>query len=173
MRLKFATQNPKLGNVGASVREYRPPDFDELWRLDQECFPPGIAYGRSELMGYMRRRGAFTLVAENSAERVCGFAVAECQLSRLPDNETKLGAGHIITIDVREEFRRTGVGNMLMDAVEKRLGEAGCGAVYLETAVDNRSAIAFYKRRGYAVLRIIPRYYERKLDALLMGKKLP
>ena len=158
--------------MDALVREYRPQDFDELWRLDQKCFPPGIAYSRFELMKYIRRRSAFTLVAENGHGAICGFAVAECHSFPRQDREKRPSAGHVITIDVREDARRTGVGTILMDAVEGRLDQAGCEAVYLETAVNNRSAITFYKRRGYALLRIVPRYYEGKLDALMMGKKL-
>ena len=145
------------------IREYRQGDFDTLWRLDQECFPPNIAYSRFELMSYIRRRSAFTLVAENGTA-ISGFIVAE----RHPRNQ----AGHIITIDVRSTARRAGVGGTLMDAAETRLQESGCAAVYLETAVNNEAAIAFYKRRGYFVLSTVPRYYDGKLDALVMGKKL-
>ena len=144
-------------------REYRPDDFEELWRLDHECFAPNLAYSRFELMSYIRRRSAFTLVAEDG-KVIAGFVVAE--------RDARRQAGHIITIDVRSTARRTGVGTTLMDAAEARLLESGCRAVYLETAVNNEAAIAFYKRRGYFVLSTVPRYYDGKLDALVMGKKL-
>ena len=45
------------------IREFMPTDFETLWRIDQDCFPPGISYSRQELKTYMRRRGSFTLVA--------------------------------------------------------------------------------------------------------------
>ena len=153
------------------VRDYCPEDFEELWRLDQECFPPGIAYSRLELMHYIRRRGVVALVAEEDGA-VRGFAVAERKPSRGRSGESKPDVGHVITIDVRESARRHRVGTVLMDALESRLHHAGCEVVYLETAVDNLAAITFYKRRGYGVLKTVPRYYENKLDALLMGKKL-
>lgn len=146
------------------LREYRPEDFNELWRLDQECFPPNIAYSRFELMSYIRRRSAFTIVAENETHAITGFLVGE--------RNARQNAGHIITIDVRATTRRSGVGTLLMDAAETRFREAFCTAVYLETAVNNDAAIAFYKRRGYFVLSTVPRYYDGKLDALVMGKKL-
>jgi ribosomal protein S18 acetylase RimI-like enzyme len=38
--------------------------------------------------------------------------------------------------------------------------------------VDNESAIRFYKKHEYGILRTIPRYYMGQLDAFLMGKKL-
>jgi ribosomal protein S18 acetylase RimI-like enzyme len=147
--------------VRLTLREFRQGDFTRLWEIDQECFPPGIAYSRLELLHYIRRAGAFTFVAESVGD-IVGFSVAERTRQR----------GHVITLDVRESFRRAGVASMLMDAVEERFVQLSCGVSLLETAVDNVGAIAFYKRRGYTVLKTIPRYYERNLDALLMGKKL-
>jgi ribosomal-protein-alanine N-acetyltransferase len=152
------------------IREYRPQDFNSIWRLDQECFAPGIAYSRFELMHYIRRRGAFTLVAEND-RGICGFLVAERRSGIRMQNKPP-AAGHIITIDVSQAARRSGIGNDLMAMAERRLSEAGCDIVYLEVAVNNAAALEFYKQRGYAVLQVIPRYYDEKIDALVMGKKL-
>ncbi len=50
-----------------TIRDFQPSDFDALWRIDQDCFPPGISYSRTELKLYMRRRGSFTLVAVDAA----------------------------------------------------------------------------------------------------------
>lgn len=144
-----------------SFREFRPDDLTRLWELDQQCFPPGIAYSRVELMHYIRRHGAFTIVAESDGD-IAGFTVGESLRRR----------GHVITIDVAESFRRHGLGSKLMEAAEERFRRSGCEVSLLETAVDNMGAIAFYKRRGYMVLKTIPRYYSGHLDALLMGRKL-
>jgi ribosomal protein S18 acetylase RimI-like enzyme len=150
-----------------SLRESAPRDFQELWRIDQECFAPGIAYSQRELAWYMGLRGAFTIVAEaqpkGESGAIAGFVVGQ----RHPR-----GMGHIVTIDVLPQARRAGLGTVLMDATEQRLREQGCAAVYLETAVDNQVALQFYKRRGYAVLKTIPRYYMNSIDALMMGKNL-
>jgi len=145
-----------------SLREARDEDFDQLWRIDQECFVPGIAYSRAELRWYMRRSRAFTLVARDIHD-IAGFIVAESDRS---------GAGHILTLDVLPASRRGKVGSRLLDAAEQRLITEGCRAVLLETSVDNSAAISFYKRHGYAILETIPRYYMDSVDALVMGKKL-
>src|ERR1700685_3967118 len=95
-------------NVGVpfSIRDFRLDDFEILWRVDQECFSPGISYSRPELKFYIRRRGSFTLVAEEAGEK------AAEQTTREPVEEpvaekiagfivTQTGrTGHIITIDV-------------------------------------------------------------------------
>jgi ribosomal-protein-alanine N-acetyltransferase len=160
---------PQSSNkLNVKIRPARSEEFETLWRIDQECFAAGIAYSRFELAHYMRRRGAFTLVAEIQVDpqqppQIAGFIVTECD---------RRGFGHVITIDVRLEARRFGVGRRLMAAAEEKLKTGNCAAVYLETAVDNLPAIGFYKRLGYSVLKTIPRYYNGELDALLMGKKL-
>ena len=80
------------------------------------------------------------------------------------------GSGHIITIDVIAPARRFGVGSLLLRAAEDRLHAADCRAVELETAVDNLSALSFYKRHGYSVIRTFPRYYSNGVDALVLEK---
>ena len=144
------------------LRDFKPQDFETLWRIDQECFGPGIAYSRQELKLYIHRRGATTLlVVDKGDDSVAGFIAAH--------NGT---VGHIITIDVLAAARRAGVGSMLLNAAEDRLREEGSRAVGLETAVDNLSALAFYKRHGYAVIRIWPRYYPTGVDAFVLKKDL-
>ena len=155
------------------IRDFLPADFETLWRIDQTCFPAGISYSRAELRLYMRRRGAFTLIAVggkpgdpavSSADgAIAGFIVAEAEAR---------ARGHIITIDVLPVARRFGVGSLLLRAAEDRLIAAGCRSVELETAVDNLSALSFYKRHGYSVIKTFPRYYPNGVDALVLEKTL-
>ncbi len=94
---------------------------------------------------------------------IAGFIVAEAG-SR--------GAGHIITIDVLPEARKAGVGSQLLSSAEERLLRAGCTSVILETAVDNRAALAFYRTHEYRAMRTIPGYYSDGVDALVLKKDL-
>lgn len=148
--------------VECTLRDYRDSDLEALWRLDQECFPPDLAYSRTELKGYIRRQSSVTLVAESAGE-VAGYVVAERGGRKV---------GHIITLDVSAAARRSGLGSKLMAAAEERLRAMGCSSILLEVAVENAAAISFYQRQGYATLATIPRYYNNRTDALLLGKKL-
>ncbi len=147
------------------LRESETADLEALYKIDQACFPPGISYSRRELSYYMNLRGTFTLIAETSGEvqQIAGFIVGQ---------KTSRGMGHIITIDTVAQFRRHGLGSLLMKAAEDRLKATGCHAMVLEVAVDNAPAISFYKRLGYFVLKTIPRYYQNRLDALMMAKRI-
>jgi len=161
-----------MSGVRYLIREYEPADFEVLWRLDQACFPPGIAYSRRELMTYISRRSAFTLIAQradesgrvlHTSDMVDGFITADLLRTR---------RGHIITIDVDARARRSGVGSLLMGSTETRLLQAGCREVRLETAVDNVGALAFYKRHGYFLTKTEPHYYANGLDAFVLVKSL-
>jgi [ribosomal protein S18]-alanine N-acetyltransferase len=144
------------------IRQSEKSDFETLWRIDQACFDPQLAYSRPELTFYMRRPGSFTLVADSEGDTVTGFVVAEVRRK----------IGHIITIDVVAEARRTGVGKALLEAAEKQLLQAGAISVALETPVNNEVAIRFYKQQGYFVEKTAPGYYSGQLDALVMTKEL-
>jgi ribosomal-protein-alanine N-acetyltransferase len=166
--------------VEFALREFRREDFESLWRIDQECFAPGIAYSRLELAAYIRLRGSFTVVAtplpgkrespgddtgsvKESPPKVLGFIVAQAN---------RRGVGHILTIDVPPASRRLGIGSKLLATAEDRLRAAPCHSVVLETAVDNLAALAFYKRHHYSVVKTIPHYYSNGLDAFVLEKEL-
>lgn len=156
------------GRVSFKIRPFQTRDFDTLWGIDQICFEPPLAYSKMELAVYMRRAGSFTLVAEiadvsgENRAGVLGFVVAE----------SRRKSGHIITIDVIPEARRNGLGSALLSAAESRLRSQGALEVALETAVNNLSAIRFYKKHGYFIEKTIPGYYSNHLDALVMKKEL-
>lgn len=148
------------------LRPFRTSDLEDAYRLDQICFTPGVAYSRSQLGAYVRMRNSKAWVAavtERGESRLAGFVIA----SRDSDAQ-----GHIITVDVAPEWRRYGVGTLLMHAVENWMRERGGKIVYLETAEENLAAQAFYLKRGYAKLRRIENYYADGAAAWLMAKTL-
>ena len=57
----------QTSDVQFSIRDYRAADFDRLWQIDQLCFPEGIAYTQMDLTGFVMKRNAITLVAEEDA----------------------------------------------------------------------------------------------------------
>ncbi|SRR5258706_6884925 len=160
--MRTARGKKQKAKIELTLRDYSPTDFDELLALDQQCFVQGIAYTGAELGKYIRRRGAITIVAEDEAGTIAGFLVAHVQRDY----------GWIVTIDIREFARRTGLGTRLMAAGEERLRAARVSAIVLEVAVNNLGAVGFYKRLGYAITRTIPRYYLDSLDAFQMAKRM-
>ena len=144
------------------LRRCNKGDFEQLWALDQRCFAPEIAYSRQELDYYLRHKSAICLVA-GEGQKLRGFILGHPEAR---------GFGHIITLDVDASARRSGLGSQLMKALEAKFALAGCKSVFLEVAMNNAAALAFYKKHGYTALKTLRQYYPGNLDGLLMGKSI-
>lgn len=144
-----------------ALRPYSASDFGALYALDRACYPPGIAYSKSMLRWFLNSSGSICVVAEDAGE-IQAFILAEADPPK----------GHIVTLDVAENFRRRGLGTQLTLAVENELFRRGAVTVEMETATDNGAGVAFWLRRGYRTVSIIPRYYLDRVDAYHMRKTL-
>lgn len=156
----IASRRVRLAPV--AVRVFEPRDFEALYRLDQACYPPGIAYSRVALREFLAAPGAQTWVAEEKGEPL-GFIIVQ-QLRR--------DRGYVITLDVREDRRRSGLGSALLATAEAWLAGEGVRRVVLETAVDNPLSVAFWTQAGYSATARLPRYYLGRHDAYHMEKEL-
>jgi ribosomal protein S18 acetylase RimI-like enzyme len=147
--------------MAVTLRSYEPHDFAALHRLDQSCFPAGISYSKTTFHYFLTIASADCIVAADGT-RITGFILTE-------ENPP---LAHIITLDVAETHRRQGVGSALLAESEKNLALRGVRSILLETAIDNDSAVAFWKRHGYRIEAVLKRYYLRRLDAYEMRKIL-
>lgn len=98
-----------------------------------------------------------------NAERPVGFAIFE-------------GAGsvraNLTAIAVEEQARGSGVGSALLAQVERELGSAGTRELNLFTATANVSALELFLKRGFRVLRRVPRFYRGVFEACELGKRV-
>lgn len=144
-----------------TLRTYTPEDFETLYEIDQVCYEPAIAYSKREFRNYLRFPNAECVIAEEAGKAI-GFCLTAHQQSR----------GYIITIDVLEKFRRSGVGSALLAEAERRLRAHGVREIGLETATDNESAVAFWQRHGYRTRGVWKGYYPGGRDAFAMTKNI-
>jgi ribosomal protein S18 acetylase RimI-like enzyme len=161
----------RLSSANIVLRAARDQDFETLYTIDQACYSPEVAYTRNELRWYLSLRGTECIVAEmlkkgfrksQTRSRIAGFVVT---ISRQLH-------GHIVTIDVLEMHRRRGVASALLQCAESKMSEQDIEEVWLETATNNESAIAFWKKHGYRSRGVLPNYYPNRLDAYAMSKTL-
>jgi ribosomal-protein-alanine N-acetyltransferase len=147
--------------VNITLRNNTPEDFDTLHEIDHLCYEDEVAYSKRELRAYLRFRGSECVVAEADGA-IAGFCISARQGER----------GYIVTIDVLPRFRRLHVGTALLAEIERRLAANGVREVALETATDNESAVAFWKKHGYRSRGIREGYYPNGRDAFSMVKLL-
>jgi ribosomal-protein-alanine N-acetyltransferase len=143
-------------------RAYEPHDFAALHRLDQSCFPQGIAYSKTTLRYFLMLSSADCVVAVEG-KKIVGFILSE-------ENPP---LAHVITLDVAAGHRRRGIGSTLLAENEKNLAFRGVRHVLLETSIENEAAVAFWQRHGYRIEAVLKRYYLGRLDAYEMRKILP
>ena len=144
-----------------TLRAHEPRDFTALLRLDEGCFPPGIAYSKTMLRYFLKLPSADGTVAEDGG-RIVGFILTE-------ENPP---LAHVITLDVAESHRRQGVGTALLGESERNLALRGVRTILLETATENEAGVAFWQRHGYRIEATLKRYYLRSIDAYEMRKLL-
>ena len=143
------------------LRAYEAVDFDALYRLDQSCFPRGIAYSKTTLRYFLALSSAECLLAVEGND-IAGFILSELDGP----------LAHIITLDVAEAHRRSGVGSLLLIAAENSLSTHGVRTIFLETAANNHAAVNFWTRHGYIKEGILKRYYLNRIDGYEMRKPL-
>jgi [ribosomal protein S18]-alanine N-acetyltransferase len=80
-----------------------------------------------------------------------------------------LHESHLLNLAVHQDFRKQGVGTILMNEILSELKKRGCVFVYLEVRVSNTAAQAFYERFGFRAESRRKKYYAHpNEDALLM-----
>jgi [ribosomal protein S18]-alanine N-acetyltransferase len=156
-----AMEAHRICGVSVTIRQYDPHDFTAIFKLDQSCFSPGIAYSKTMLRYYLAQPGAECLIATDAA-KIVGFLISE-------ENPP---LGHIVTLDVTESHRRQGVGSMLLAESEAHMVFREVRTVLLETATTNDAGIAFWERHGYRREAVLKNYYPGRLDAFEMRKLL-
>jgi [ribosomal protein S18]-alanine N-acetyltransferase len=148
--------------MAVTQRAYEPHDFAALHRLDQSCFPQGIAYSRTTLHYFLMLPTANCVVAAEG-KSIVGFILSE----------QNPPLAHVITLDVAASHRRQGIASTLLAEAENNWTYQGVHHVLLETAIENEAAVAFWKRHGYRIEAVLKRYYLGRLDAYEMRKILP
>ncbi len=63
--------------------------------------------------------------------------------------------GYLYDIEVREDYRRSGLGSKLMYLVEEACKEWSVDRIVLSVDLDNKEAYRWYLKRGYHIKRLI------------------
>ena len=79
----------------------------------------------------------------------------------------------ILNVAVRPDFRRRGIAEALLRALEPLLCERGSRRITLEVRASNTAALALYEKLGYQSVGLRKNYYEKpREDARILQKQL-
>ncbi|MDK6028034.1 N-acetyltransferase [Ignisphaera sp. 4213-co] len=153
------------------IRPATDKDIDYVIAINIECLPEH--YPLSFWLEHLSKYGDVFYVAEVD-DKIVGYV-----LTRVEEGESlfhigkKVKKGHIVSVAVRENYRRRGIATYLLSTVLSilvHLYEAS--EAYLEVRVSNVPAIKLYEKLGFEILRKIEGYYLDGEDAYLMAKRL-
>ena len=149
-------------NDGFSVRPVGALDLDRAAALHRQAFEPmgERPWTRRDVAELLASPGVGGLFVDRDGEPI-GLA-----LWRSAADEAEL-----LTIAVRSDCRRSGVGRALLDAVVGRAMQAGAKSLFLEVGADNTAARSLYSQTGFAEVGRRPAYYARHegfADALVL-----
>jgi [ribosomal protein S18]-alanine N-acetyltransferase len=137
------------------VRPLRRRDLRAVQRIEHRVYPKGWSAQvfRSELGASLRIYLAATIDTQLVGYAGCFLSVDEA---------------HITTVAVAPESQGHRVGTRLLAELLRAARDQGSRNATLEVRVGNESAIALYRRFGFAPVGVRQRYYENIDDALIM-----
>lgn len=134
------------------IRKFNVKDFPEILKIEKECF--GKDAYREEIFYYLSEKGDFLIARD---KQVLGYVLYSWK-------------GDIFSIAVKSEFRRKGIGSILLTkALESLKGKTDIA--WLQVRESNTKAQKFFEKFGFKPVRKLRRYYKDE-DGILMAKEL-
>jgi len=125
--------------------------LDGLCEIEMKCF---------ETEAFTKQQIAYLLTDSNSAilvsrvkGEIVGFIIGKTYMDKKP------ATGQILTIDVSPKHRRKGIGQRLLQEIEKTLKDKGVKICYLEVRENNFVALRLYQKLGYKKFGRLENYY--------------
>jgi len=140
-----------------NIRAVNQDDIERVSMLEQASFnDPYPSYFLSELA----RDNPETFLVLTLNNEIVGYGVVD----RWEDHD------HLISIAVRPDSRRKGLGEALLVELEKRLSKGR--PLRLEVRQSNLAAIHLYSKRGFTKTGLAEGYYGDGENAVTMEKKV-
>ncbi len=153
-----------------AIRRFKPTDVEEVMDINQSCLPEN--YSPHFFMEIYENCPDAFLVAE-VGKRTVGYIMCRVEYSFSDLVRFRLAhKAHIISVAIRLEARREGIGSALVNSAIKALQRKNVEECFLEVRVNNEEAISMYRRLGFDIIRRISFYYQDGTDAYLMSKRI-
>lgn len=141
-----------------AIRFFEINDLSQVLMVEKESFHPGQQYDESVFMRYLDMKHVF-LVADLCG-KIIGYVLGFVEDSSI---------AHLASIAVSPSYRGLGIGRRLLEEFEKKATALGAKRIVLEVSKSNTVALNMYVKKGYRIVRRIPKYYGDE-DAYLMIK---
>ncbi len=153
-----------------NIRRAEPSDLISIMEINLKTLPEHYSdYFYESLLAELPE--AF-IVAEIKGKYV-GYIMCKTEFGF--SNFKKLGfvkKGHVVSIAVLDEYRRHGIGNILVEESVNGVKLRKCAEFYLEVRCSNKEAVRLYEKHGFVIRQQLNAYYRDGEDAYLMAIEL-
>jgi len=138
-------------------------DASRIAAMSRDLIEMGLGWSWTPARVARQIRCPDTSVLVARAQRAtAGFAIMQFQRE----------IAHLNLFAVAPSYRRRGIGTCLLRWLEESAFVAGVATVQLEVRAGNRAAQAFYSKRGFEEVMLLPGYYRGRETALRMARFL-
>jgi len=81
-------------------------------------------------------------------------------------------SAYVINLLVDADYRRRGIGSLLLKTMEEFAGENGARVIMFDTAIDNIPALNLYFKNGFKICGYNEKLYDNAKTALYLAKEL-
>lgn len=125
--------------------------LDAMMSVMQTSFDPafGEAWSATQLAGTLVLDGSFARQAIDGSGAILGFSLAR----------VVAGEAELLLVAVDRQWRRRGIGRLLVDKVADDAHRHGAGALFLEVRENNSAARDLYRALGFVDVGRRVNYY--------------
>lgn len=140
------------------IRKATLDDIEGIYEVEEDCF--SVPWSRNSIkMDLMEAERTLYFVLEENQE-IVGYGGAWIVLDE----------GQITNIAVKNKYRRSGNGAVLVRKLVRELFKKGMTEIFLEVRQSNTAALVLYRRFGFSVKGIRKNYYTDPIeDAYIMS----
>jgi ribosomal-protein-alanine N-acetyltransferase len=143
------------------IEKFDPLNLNEILEIERNAFEKKETFPKEYFLELSKKWPDGFLVAKLDKE-IVGYAIGE------KDKDS----GLIISVAVKKEWRRRGIGKRLIEKLLENFKKEGMKIVFLHVREENREAINFYQALGFRIIELVENYYSNGEDAYLMEKSL-
>lgn len=132
-----------------SIKDILTTEFDDFWNYEI-------------LKSELESTNSYFFVAKNISGKIVGFAGIKIILDE----------ADIMNIVVKKDFRKKGIGSILLNALINYSKNINLKTITLEVNENNLSAIGLYNKFSFNRLGLRKKYYNGENDAIIMSKEL-
>ena len=147
------------------IRKMTKADIEQTVQIEAACF--SLPWSAQSFSDSICREDTLFLVCEMPETDGSGKIAGYIGMYQSFDE------GSITNVAVFPEYRKQGIGNLLVQNMKEQARSASVETIFLEVRVSNIPAISLYEKMGFEKLGIRKNFYEHPTeDAYIMSCKL-